>query len=174
MKRTGYIALGIFLFLLIFGVGLAVHFPTAAVTRAIQGSLNTSPAVSVDLAPVHLSFTGLRSDRLTVRDAKGPTLAVLTEVRMPFTPALARGAPLSAKIGTDGRVSGFMAWNGTDVSVDELSARLEDLSLPLGQPGVTLKGRINLSGKFRPSAARGPRMDLPEGELRGKAENVEI
>jgi hypothetical protein len=178
MKRTGFIALGSALFLLFLGVGLAAHFPAAAVTRAIEGGLNGATVLSVALAPVRITLTGLRSDRLTVREAGsagGPPLIVLSDVRLPFSFSLWEGAPLRAALGADGRVSGFMAWNGSVVTIDEFSARLEDLALPTGRPGLTLKGRVSLSGQFRPGVARGRgRPEVPDGEFRGRAEAVEI
>jgi type II secretion system protein N len=178
MKRFVAILTAAALFLLAFGWGFALNFPDAAVTRAIEASVNTSPLLAIGLAPVRLTLTGLRSDRLTVRKVGAPDdppLLTLTDVRLPYRPALFQGAPLQAALGSDGRVNGFFAWDGSDLTVNDLSARLEDLPLPYGVPGMTVKGRITLSGHF--SAGRRPgstRAELPDGQLRGRVEAVEV
>ncbi len=178
MKRFAAIAVAAGLFLLAFGWGFAVNFPSEAVTRSLQAGLNTSPVLSVALDPVRVTLTGLSSDRLTVREAgspSGPPLLTLTAVHVPWRPALVRGAPLEATLGTSGHVSGFLAWDGSEVAVDALSGLLQDLPLPLGVPGMALKGRLTLSGRIRATPRPGStRAELPEGELTGRLEQVEV
>ena len=165
-------------FVLAFGWGFALNFPDAAATRAIEASVNTSPVLAIGLEPIRFTLTGLRSDRLVVRRVGGsndPPLLTLTDVRLPFRPTLFRGASLQAALGSDGRLNGFVAWDGSDITVDELSARLEDLSLPLGTPGMTVKGHVTLSGRLRPGPRPGNvRAELPDGELHGRVEALEV
>jgi hypothetical protein len=134
--------------------------------------------LAVTLSPVRLTPFGLRSDRLVIRDASAPNgapLMILSDVRVPVSPSLFRGAPLRASIGTEGSVSGFMAWDGSDITVDQLSARLEDFPIAGALPGVSAKGKVTLSAQFHPPPARpGAKAEIPEGEIRGKLEAVEI
>lgn len=178
MKRFAAIAVAAGLFVLAFAWGFAVNFPGEAVTRAIQAGINTSPVLTVALDPVRFTLAGLRSERLTVSETaapSGPPLLTLTDIRVPLRPALFRGASLQATLGTGGRISGFLAWDGSEVTVDDLSARLEDLPLPLGAPGMAVKGRLALTGRFRAAPRPGStRAELPDGELGGRLEQVEV
>jgi type II secretion system protein N len=178
MRRAAFVALAIGVFIVAFTAGLAAQFPSAAVTRAIEGGIASTTALSVALGPVRLTATGLRSDRLTIRNAgavdEAPWLT-LTELRVPLHPSLWRGAPLIARFGSGGQVRGFLAWDGSILAVEQLTARLEDLPPAAGLAGIGIKGGLSLSGQANPGRARRTSpTELPNGEFRGRLEAVEI
>lgn len=175
MKRAVLFLLGLGVFALAFFTGLAAHFPAAAVSRAIESGIASATALSVTLEPVRLTLTGLRSERLVVRGpTEGAASITLTDLRIPYRPILWRGVPVVAAIGPMGRVRTFMAWDGSVIAVEELSGRIEDFPLA-AVGGIGVKGRVNLSGEMKPSASpRTSRPELPEGEIRGHVEAMEV
>ncbi len=176
--RVPPVLLGGLLFLAFFWLGLQLNFPGAALSRLVSARLSRLPGVGVELSPVRLSWRGLGADSLLVRDAAdGRTLLSLRNLWVPLSWRLVRGVPLEAELGKSGRLALTWAWGG-EVTLQSLDARLEDLPLPVSPPSSAVlpfsaRGAVHLEGRLG-APTSGPLAALPEGELRGRGENLEI
>ena len=180
MKRARWIALGAAVFFLAFILGVAVNFPGGALSRVVQGQLNTAPGIEVSLEPFRMGLFGMRSGRMTVKEASGGErreLLTLTDLRVPYSFSLFRGLPLRAVIGENGRLAVFARWNGSEVLVEEFSAKLESFPGLIPHPGVVVKGQVTASGKIDLSAPVGARSAQPAhegGEFIGRGKAIHI
>ncbi len=175
--------LGALLFLAFLWLGLQVNFPGAALSRLVSARLSRLPGISVELSPARLSWRGLGADSLQMRDAAdGRAMLNLRNLSVPLSWRLVHGVPLEAELGKSGRLALTWAWGG-EMTLQRLDARLEDLPLNLGTPPVSgpsssappfsVRGEVHLEGRLG-APVPGPLAALPEGELRGKGENVEV
>ncbi len=177
MRWIGLTFLGAALFLLVFWLGLAAHFPGEAFSRLIASRINRNPNLNAVLSPASLGLASLRIGRLSLEapyaDLPKP-LFTLREVKISLTWRLAEGLPVTGMIGKSGRLDLFYPWNGGELSVSGSDLRLEEITALAALRPLRLRGGVSFTGSWRipPSAPgrRSPR--IPEGRITGKGEGL--
>lgn len=173
MQRYYPYALGGFLFLLVFWLGVIAHFPEKALTQLIKSKTQSLSGVALGFskANVGLFSVGFDTVRIQTTGTAGPTtLMSLKNVSIPFSLGLFSGVSVSSEVGQSGLLNGFFSWDGSSVTLEGKSIKLEDIP-ELGRAvDGQLKGRVTFNSQF----SIPPKGGLPKGEIQGSLKNLEI
>ncbi|MFI5399667.1 MAG: type II secretion system protein GspN [SAR324 cluster bacterium] len=160
-------------FLLAFGIGLAMYFPGQAVSRYVSQRAERAAGVPVRLSPISIGLTGLSAATLEVRPADGASF-VVHDLHVPWTWRWVSEFPISARIGPEGRVDVDWSWSG-DLSVTAKGVPLQDLPLPMLPRETKVQGTLDASLRAGPLALRqGTPREVPAGQLEVRAEALEV
>jgi len=182
-------AAAVFLFLTAFWIGFLTHFPGAALSRYLEGLINSDPAISVRIAPAELHWNritipDIRVDGLV--DGSPAFLAAFRESEIPLSWELFGGLSLRTGFAPSGDLEFSWPWKDGTASFSGRGIRLETIpAVSLVRPAPKKAGaRATAAAAFSAERVQG-RLEfdgeaavqnglIAEGQLRGRLAGVEI
>ena len=158
------------LFAVVFWLGLLYSFPGAAFSGYVEGRLSAETGQSVTLLPASLRWNGLSVPQVRMAGLGGDArnAIVLKDVRVPLALRLLRGLPVSGELGA-GDLSLFMPWGDGQISFSLQGLQLEALPELPALTGVTLKGRVRVTGQIERRAGQ-----MPNGAVSGEVSGLTV
>jgi hypothetical protein len=188
--RTWHWALGaVVLFIVAFWVGIATHFPGAALSRFLEGMVNRDPRIAVHIAPAELHWNRISIPEIRVDgvvDGRPAFLAAFRESEIPLSLGLFGGFSLRTALAPAGDLALTWPWKNGQVSFSGRGIRLETIpAVALIRPPPKKPGRMApAAGLFSAERVKG-RMEfegemtvldgvVTDGQLRGQIDGLEV
>ncbi len=169
----GGIALAV---LLIFWIGLMVHFPGEALSTFAERRMGAALGRPVTLSPATLRGLSISVARIDIPPLPGSAARVggvtLSNVRLSL---LGMGTlPLRAQNGDTGRLSASWSWLIGSVQLNAANVPLEALAGLGGSRAIRVQGLLSLQARLGSLPAGPPRtwQRLPEGAVSGQLQDM--